>query len=71
MNNTIDHTVNIETPVRMDKLIAGLQNEALYSRSFIESLITSGLIFINGNPCLKKSTLLHNGDHLQINLPQN
>jgi len=54
---------------RLDKFLAELKIQELYSRTFIEHLIEEDRILVNLTP-VKKSYLLKEGDEVIINLPE-
>lgn len=58
-----------EQPIRLDKHLAELRLQELYSRSFIEKLIDDDCILVNNIP-IKKSYLLQMGDEIVLNLPE-
>ncbi|HNQ43500.1 MAG TPA: RluA family pseudouridine synthase [Candidatus Cloacimonadota bacterium] len=58
-----------DQPLRLDKHLAELRLQELYSRSFIEKLIDEDCILVNSTP-VKKSYLLNSGDEIILNLPE-
>ncbi|MBS3741706.1 MAG: RluA family pseudouridine synthase [Candidatus Cloacimonetes bacterium] len=54
--------------IRIDKYIASLDIDELYSRSFIDKLIKKNLITLDGKN-IKKSELLHGNEHIEILIP--
>lgn len=58
-----------EVPIRLDKHLADLRLQELYSRTFIEKLIAEDRILVNKIP-VKKSYLLEQGDEIDLNLPE-
>ena len=54
---------------RLDKFLAELKIQELYSRTFIEHLIEEERVLVNLTP-VKKSYLLKEGDEVIINLPE-
>lgn len=69
MNNKIRILFETRDPIRLDKHLAELRLQELYSRSFIESLIADDRILVNGIP-VKKSYLLQESDEIMISLPE-
>jgi len=69
MRNKIRIVFAGSAPIRLDKHLADLRLQELYSRSFIEGLIAEDHILINGIP-VKKSYLLQAGDEIIISLPE-
>jgi 23S rRNA pseudouridine1911/1915/1917 synthase len=69
MNNKIRIIFSSSDPLRLDKHLAELRLQELYSRSFIESLIAEDRILVNGIP-VKKSYLLQDADEIVISLPE-
>lgn len=55
--------------IRLDKFLAEMKIQELYSRSFIERLISEDRILVNLIP-VKKSYQLVTGDEIDLNLPQ-
>ncbi|MBN1949307.1 MAG: RluA family pseudouridine synthase [Candidatus Cloacimonetes bacterium] len=55
-------------PIRLDKYLVNLNLPELYSRSFIEHLITGGFIQVEGKVA-RKSHLLKDGEEIQIEIP--
>lgn len=55
-------------PERLDKYVADLRIQELYSRTFVDRLITEDRILVNKIP-VKKSYLLEMGDAIDISLP--
>lgn len=53
---------------RIDKYLASLNNEELYSRNFIDKLIKKNLVTIN-NRSIKKSECIHGGETIEIQIP--
>jgi len=56
--------------LRIDKFLAQQQIKELYSRNFIDSLIETGFIRVNGKK-IKKSHLLKRNDRIDISIPPN
>lgn len=56
-------------PARLDKHLADLRLQELYSRSFVERLIEEDRILVNSIP-VKKSYPLQDGDEILISLPE-
>lgn len=54
---------------RIDLFLSNLEEEELISRSFIDKLIRSGLVRVNGHE-IKKSYKLTNGDQIEIQIPK-
>jgi 23S rRNA pseudouridine1911/1915/1917 synthase len=61
-------TYDLNNPLRIDKYLACLDDERLYSRSLIEKLISANNIFVNGKQ-IKKNYLLVSGDEIEIDFP--
>jgi len=57
-----------DEPIRLDKHLANLNLQELYSRSFIESLIAEDRILVNHVP-VKKSYPLKEGDVIDLKTP--
>ncbi len=57
-----------QVPLRIDRYLAELEHDELYSRSFVDKLIKSGNIIVNGAQ-IKKSYLLEKGDIIDIEIP--
>lgn len=57
------------TAVRLDKFLVNLKIEELYSRTFIDKLISHGNIRVNDKQ-EKKSYLLATGDQIEIDIPK-
>jgi 23S rRNA pseudouridine1911/1915/1917 synthase len=55
----------LNTPKRVDMYISALFDEL--SRSYVQKLIDSGSVLLNGEPC-KKNIKLHNKDELKITI---
>ena len=55
--------------MRLDKFLAGLNMQELYSRTFIEHLIEEDRVVVNNFP-VKKSYLLKKGDEIKISIPE-
>lgn len=55
----------LNTPKRVDMYISALFDEL--SRSYVQKLIDSGSVLLNGEPC-KKNIKLHNRDILTITI---
>lgn len=58
-----------EESKRLDKYLVDLKLQELFSRTFIEKLISEDLIAVNNAP-VKKSYLLKNGDEVTISIPE-
>ena len=69
MKKTIRILFDRAEPVRLDKHLADLRLQELYSRSFIENLIAEDRILVNRFP-VKKSYQLQSGDEIDISLPE-
>ncbi len=69
LQNKIKIVFMQEEPLRLDKHLAELRLQELYSRTFIESLIETDRILVNSIP-VKKSYLLKAGDEICISLPE-
>ncbi|MDZ4183065.1 MAG: RluA family pseudouridine synthase [Candidatus Cloacimonadaceae bacterium] len=69
MQNKIKIIYTLEEPTRLDKYLADMRIQELYSRTFVERLIQEDRILINNIP-VKKSYLLISGDEISINLPE-
>ena len=67
--NKIKILYNLEETTRLDKHLAELRLQELYSRSFVEKLISDDRILVNNIP-VKKSYLLNEGDEIVLNLPE-
>lgn len=63
------HIYEREESQRIDKFLTSLHSAELYSRSFIDKLITKGLITVN-NKIVKKSHLLSKGDVIEVVVPE-
>ncbi len=68
MKNRIRVVCDNTEPKRLDKYLASLNIQELYSRSFVERLIDEDRIMVNNIP-VKKSYLLGEGDEIILNLP--
>ncbi|MDP2172611.1 MAG: RluA family pseudouridine synthase [Candidatus Cloacimonadaceae bacterium] len=68
MQNKINILYDKEEAIRLDKYLAEMRIQELYSRTFIERLINEDRILVNNIP-VKKSYLLIHGDEISINLP--
>ncbi len=53
--------------VRIDKFLASISHNELYSRSYIEKLISNGNVLVN-QKIIKKNFLLQENDHIEIEL---
>ena len=69
MRNKITIFCETNVAIRLDKYLADLNIQELYSRSFIERLVDEDRILVNNIP-VKKSYPLAGGDEIQINLPE-
>lgn len=69
MKNKIKIVYNGSDPVRLDKHLAELRLQELYSRTFIENLIGEDRILVNSIP-VKKSYLLQDADEIIVSLPE-
>jgi 23S rRNA pseudouridine1911/1915/1917 synthase len=67
--NKIRIVFDQEESVRLDKYVAELRIQELYSRTFVERLIEEDRILVNLIP-VKKSYMLESGDEIDINLPE-
>lgn len=66
---TIYLTCDRDTACRLDKFLADHSEPRLYSRTFIEKLISEGMVIVNQKP-VRKSFLLQQGDVITIHLPE-
>lgn len=69
MKNKIKLLCTADDPIRLDKYLADMNIQELYSRSFVERLIEEDRILVNNIP-VKKSYLVKSGDDIQLNLPE-
>ena len=69
MSDKVQIIYDREDSIRLDKFLAGLKMQELYSRTFIEHLIEEDRIIVNKIP-VKKSYLLNKGDEIEISIPE-
>lgn len=69
MSDKVQVIYECEDSMRLDKFLAGLNIQELYSRTFIEHLIEEDRIIVNKIP-VKKSYLLKKGDEIEISIPE-
>lgn len=69
MNDKLCIIYESESFLRLDKFLIQQDIPELYSRSFIEKLISDNQITVN-NVHVKKSYLLQQGDEIRINVPE-
>lgn len=69
MQDKIKVVFDQEQSLRLDKFLAELRIQELYSRSFVERLIEEDRILVNKIP-VKKSYPLQQGDEIDISLPE-
>ncbi len=68
MAGTLRLAYELDHSLRLDKYLAGLKLPELYSRTFVERLIRSGKVSVNGYS-VKKSYILETGDRVKIEVP--
>jgi len=68
-NNKIRIVYDLDEPARLDKYVAELRIQELFSRTFVERLVEEDRILVNLVP-VKKSYMLEKGDEIDINLPE-
>lgn len=69
MNQKINIIYDKQDPIRLDKYLVELKIQELFSRTFIDRLISEDRILVNKIP-VKKSYLLSHEDVIDISLPE-
>ena len=63
----IDVIYDKKDQLRIDKFLVSISHSELYSRSYIEKLISNGNVLVNQKK-IKKNFLLQKNDHVEIEL---